>query len=362
MKKTILIAILLVFLLSCSSKKEYFTKEIKDGITYIHNFKLPLSDIDLEPELIIGNEEKDTEIFSQISDIKEDNNRNIYIVDRKNNEIKVFSNEGKFVRIIGRKGEGPAEFNEPESIGFLNDKIFVSDTENRRFQLFDMKGNFIRTQKLEDDIPERFEISSDNQIHNKSIVFRFGNNQPENLLFRIYDLDFNKIGEFGSLRQFKEPFETFVMNISSFIIDSKNRVIVNFQVENKIQIFENNKLIKQIKRELFFKPTKPDIKTKGSDGSYNFSASYEPISYGLAIDTKDNIYVLTSYEIKSDEKEKEDEEYFSIILEIYNKDGILKQAIPIRGISPTKIYINKENKIYLIDSDEMKVIRYKAVL
>ena len=351
---------ILVILLGCNSKNENFKKEIKDGITFIHNFKLPLSDVILEQELVIGNEKTDVEIFSQISDIKEDKEGNIYIVDKKNHEIKVFSNEGKFIRIIGRKGEGPAEFNEPESIGFLDGKILVSDTQNKRFQIFEKNGDFIKSHKSENDTPERFEISSDNRIYNKSISFSFGSDLSENPLFRIYDSDFNKISQFGEIKKFKDPFETYIMNNSFFTIDSKDRIIVNFQLENRIQIYENKNLITQIDRELFFKPKKPDIQSKGGNGSYSFSASYEPISYGLAVDSKDNFYVLTVYKNKS--VETKDEDHFGVILEIFDKDGILKKVMPIMGISSTIIYINKENKIYLVDSNKMKVIRYKAIL
>ena len=359
MKKLIFIIMTFMILLGCNSKSENFKKETKDGITFIHNFKLPLSDVKLEPELVIGDEEKEEELFSQISDIKEDNEGNIYIVDRKNHRITVFSYEGKFIRTIGNKGEGPAEFNEPVSVGFLDDNILISDTQNRRFQLFDKRGTFIKSYKLEIDSPGFFQINSNNRIYNRSCFFNFGNEETEYPLFNIYDVEFNNIAELGKEEKYKQPFEAYVMNNCSFTIDSKNKIYVNYNVKNKILVFENNFLIRQIDRELFFVPQKPSFKSVNKNGNISLSASYEPISYGLAVDSKDNFYVLTVY---NQSVETDDEDYFGIILEIFDNEGILKQVIPIRGIYPTRIYINKENKIYLVDSSEMKVIRYKAIL
>ncbi len=359
MKKAIFIIIIILVLLGCNSSKENFTEEIKDGITFIRNKRIPVSDIRLEAELVIGDEDKEEEIFSQISDIKEDKNGNIYIVDRKNHEIKVFSYEGRYIRTIGNKGEGPGEFNEPENIGFIDDKILVSDTQNQRFQIFDFNGNFIESKKLENDKPESFAISSNNRIFNKSISFSFSfdEEKSENFLFRIYDRDFKKTNEFGAVKEFKDPFETYIMNRSSFVLDSQDRVIVNYHIENRIAIYENQKLISQIERELFFTPKKPDIKSTGSNDSYSFNANYEPVSYDLAVDTNDNIYILTVYKIKPEE-----EHNYSPIIEVFEKSGVLKQVVPVPEMAATKIYINKENKIYLVDSNEMKVIRFKAII
>ncbi|MCK4695069.1 MAG: 6-bladed beta-propeller [Candidatus Cloacimonetes bacterium] len=363
MRQVILIIIIVeLFMFGCNTKQEHIKIEVKNGITYVHNSKLPLSDIQLEPELIIDEGEKEEEFFAQISDLIEDKDGKIYIVDRQNHEIKVFSYEGDYLQTIGSEGKGPGEFREPLNIGFIKDsKIIISDTQNRRFQLFDKRGNFIKSYKMEVDSPGFFQIDSNKRIYNKSFFFNFGNDETENPLFNIYDIEFNKVAELGKEEKYNQPFETYVMNNCSFTIDSKDKVYVNYNVKNKILVFENNILIKEIDRELFFAPQKPSFKSENKNGTISLSAYYEPISYDIDIDSRDNIYVLTVYDNKEKEDITELENYWSIILEVFDNEGQLIYIIPIKGISPAKIHIGSDDKIYLVDSNEMKVIRYRAI-
>jgi len=37
----------------------------------------------------------------------------VYVLDRKAGQIKVFDPQGNFLRAIGRRGQGPGEFQEP---------------------------------------------------------------------------------------------------------------------------------------------------------------------------------------------------------------------------------------------------------
>jgi|GEM_PF-2941134 len=74
-----------------------------------------------------------------------DKDKNIYILDLKEKNIKVFNRYGQFTRKIGRSGMGPGE------LDGLND-IFVSDKEiglgcgaNRRLIYYSLEGLFLRS-------------------------------------------------------------------------------------------------------------------------------------------------------------------------------------------------------------------------
>lgn len=67
----------------------------------------------------------------------------IFILDAKDHEIKIFSKSGAFKNSIGRKGKGPGEFDFPFDMDIYKKKIYVSDKMNRRIQILDKEGNYI---------------------------------------------------------------------------------------------------------------------------------------------------------------------------------------------------------------------------
>ena len=69
---------------------------------------------------------------------------NVYVLDFSDNNIKQFDPSGKFRKLIGRKGQGPGEFNMPIHIVFAKDRLIVWDMGNRRLCLLTLTGEFIK--------------------------------------------------------------------------------------------------------------------------------------------------------------------------------------------------------------------------
>lgn len=67
----------------------------------------------------------------------------IYVADTHAHDIKVFSDDGKLLKVIGQRGEGDGEFNFPTHLTFAADKLYVTDTLNSRVQIFDTDGKMI---------------------------------------------------------------------------------------------------------------------------------------------------------------------------------------------------------------------------
>jgi len=87
------------------------------------------------------------DFFNGPSDIEVDAQRSlIYIADSGNNRVVVFDLQGKFLKAIGSKGQGPAEFSNPTGLCVLEEGgIAVADVGNARIQIFDRDGNFARS-------------------------------------------------------------------------------------------------------------------------------------------------------------------------------------------------------------------------
>jgi hypothetical protein len=148
MRRTLFIFVLwaLLILSGCGEKTESKASvEIVDGIEYVHNTGTPLhpdKTVTFEEELSIGGEE--SEMLSQPARFIVDQKENIYVSDYQDQAIKVFDPNGKFIRSIGRKGEGPGEFSYLGSQTFLPDgKLLAMDSMGRRINLFDAEGTYL---------------------------------------------------------------------------------------------------------------------------------------------------------------------------------------------------------------------------
>ena len=85
-------------------------------------------------------------IFNRLSDLATDSNNNIYLLDHNEKLIYVFNETGKYLKKIGRPGQGPGEFQYLDSI-FIDhqDILYILDSRNRRVEIFDSEANYGRS-------------------------------------------------------------------------------------------------------------------------------------------------------------------------------------------------------------------------
>jgi len=123
----------------------------ENGVEVVYNPKNP-EPLDGVPTKLILEEEftlgqgPDESTFSQLAFFAVDNEGTIYALDSKDSLIKVFNNQGKFLRHFGRKGQGPGEMNIPTGIHFTHsEEIMIEDPMNQRLVYFSPDGKFLRT-------------------------------------------------------------------------------------------------------------------------------------------------------------------------------------------------------------------------
>jgi len=106
--------------------------------------------------------------------ILEGPDKNIYIYDSHDAFIKVFSPEGKFLRKLGGKGEGPGQFKRSDAanFGFTPEGKSIYFTEyfqgHKWITFLDLKGKLEKTLKY--DFPGNYGILR-SYIHDKDITF-----------------------------------------------------------------------------------------------------------------------------------------------------------------------------------------------
>jgi hypothetical protein len=81
--------------------------------------------------------------FFRIGGINVDAMGRILVANHGTSTIRVYDSQGRYVREIGKKGDGPGEFRSVTTPIVWRDTIAVSDQEAMRFSLFDTAGTFL---------------------------------------------------------------------------------------------------------------------------------------------------------------------------------------------------------------------------
>ncbi|MCX6575401.1 MAG: 6-bladed beta-propeller [Candidatus Aminicenantes bacterium] len=103
-----------------------------NGVRVVHNEKGGQWGANLEVKLelirtIGGLDAEESLSFNEPSDIVRDSAGSLYILDSGNNRIQKLNSEGKFIKTIGRKGQGPGEFQAARSMDIDKLEIFSPD-------------------------------------------------------------------------------------------------------------------------------------------------------------------------------------------------------------------------------------------
>ncbi|UCE40354.1 MAG: 6-bladed beta-propeller [Candidatus Aminicenantes bacterium] len=119
-------------------------------VEFINNPAEPLHGeitLDLEEDLILGNDKDENYLFYRVWDIQADAQGNIYVLDSGATRIQKYDKNGKYLQTIGRKGQGPGEFERPIMLTLDKDNnLYVG--EMAKIHKFDLEGKFIKMTKI----------------------------------------------------------------------------------------------------------------------------------------------------------------------------------------------------------------------
>lgn len=169
--------------------------------------------------------------FSHPSGVAVGPKGNIYVADRGNNRVQVFSPKGTFLGAFGRSGSLPGQFREIVDLAVdAAENIYVVDRGNDRIAKYDSTGVLLWEtgksggQDGEFRGPENIQISPDNEIY----VLDAGNARVQ-----IYDSNGKFVRKFGSegseAGQFKSP-----LGLS---LEEGQRLYVGDRGNKRVQVF-----------------------------------------------------------------------------------------------------------------------------
>jgi hypothetical protein len=118
----------------------------------VRNGKIPAlidgkrTTLTLKHDLTLGEDQENPDYtFSVLNYFAVDDQENIFVMDQKENKVRIFGPSGRLLSSFGRKGQGPGEFQTPSRIGFDREgDLYIHDLLGRRLQYFSRNGKWIR--------------------------------------------------------------------------------------------------------------------------------------------------------------------------------------------------------------------------
>jgi len=260
-------------------------------------YKSPI--LSLKEELTIGGSAANGEsALSRPMDIACDNEGNIFVLERSESCIKVFDNSGKYLRKIGRPGQGPGELGFPISLSVFpaRNEIFICDVGNSRLSVFSLEGNSLSQHQISRMAPQA-KIDSSGAVY--IIHTEFKPASPENVLVKLAPAGTTMVAELArhNADQTTNPFKP----RDDLIVDCLDRLICGDERMCEVRYFSPDaKLIRRVLRE--FEPvrvTKEDIDEfltrptpPGINPTYDFSTPHSAYG-GFFADDQGNLFVRT---------------------------------------------------------------------
>ena len=182
--------------------------EVVDGIELVHNTAVPRNpgkSLALEEELAIGGDEGDSALIVEAGHFIVNEDGTFFIADRRDFNIKVFDKDGNHLRTIGKKGEGPGEFQYVAYITFIPDgRLLVMDFQARRTSLFESSGEFISSHPWTKQNFSRLVLTTDASYLVQEFVREEGADPLKERRLVLDEVDFNG-NEVNSFGDFKLP-------------------------------------------------------------------------------------------------------------------------------------------------------------
>lgn len=374
-----------LFCSACSESKELKSNasvEVIDGIEYIHNTETPIhpdKTVLFEKDLSIRSEDEEGNIvlfkplFFQV-----DRDENIFISEAGEQEIKVFDSDGKYIKTIGARGNGPGEFQNIGAIGFTPEGNFVvMDLRSRRTNLFDATGQFLKSFTWRKYFRIFHLFKNDSYICQDNV--RGKNPQDRKLFVKEFDYDGNEIKSYGEftlakMKRATKGDSSFILPIPysprSIFAGDQNRGWLYHCINNKysIEVYDDSgKMFRKIDRPYDSVPFTDKDRKEFLEGFENDSLEMykkmakemelpkvKTISSQMFVDDKGYLWIQTY------EQKKEGNQTLTAY-DIFNSEGHYYARVWCEIVSG----IFSKGKMYSMETDEetgyRTLTRYRVV-
>ena len=266
MRKISFLVIVLILFCFCGQKEEKAEKVekiIEGGVEVIVNYLEPYkikgepTTFAIEEESVIDTEREDLAELGirYIDDYDADSKGNIYLSSRE--QLFKFDNKGNFIKVIGRKGQGPGEYQNVDRLRITDaGTISVYDSANAKFLFFNPDGS-LREEKKKTSRIFTFEGI---YLDNGNFILRERQNDQKKGIrtfhYILLDSNFEKIKDLPpsfwiEIPYFKPP-KISLLGYSMTLEISNNKIFVGSNMKEDLEIevydFQGN-ILKKIRKE-----------------------------------------------------------------------------------------------------------------
>jgi hypothetical protein len=176
MKKILITAALMLIIAGCSKGESYKNETVNGTIHHINSDAPndPDAKLELKKLFTISSEEQtDSAAFlKRPVSLTVDGSGYLYVLDLLSMSIKKFDAEGRFIKSIGRMGQGPGELFYPSTIYIYNDTLNVMSAGTGKLSKFDTDGHFYFDKMLSRDFQLQMTKFSRNGERSASYVMK----------------------------------------------------------------------------------------------------------------------------------------------------------------------------------------------
>jgi hypothetical protein len=367
----ILVGVSILFLSGTQSKWKG-SKKIINGVVHMHNPKKGLwqnkKEIVIEEVLSIGVEGDDEDYLLAFPlNVTTDNSHNIYISDLTDDCIKVYDKQGRFLRRIGREGQGPGEFMQLEfgmDITYDN-KLIVSQeyqSFHNKISIFELNGEFIHSFNITDIGTHHIFGGDDGKLFCTRRIRTYDSemmnylNEEYQYEVYLYDLNGKLLDRFCDLEDLGQISGRDYYSEYAYISEFSNgNLCIAFQYPYLVKIHgQDGKHIMTVKREnVLFKPPKLVEETTMGRKVSRFDKSADVRNI---ITLPDDKFLVVIRDNSAEDEMK------STILDLYNSEGYyLQNFYWEEGRGHRLVHMDKDGFLYTVSGmrDIPKVKKYK---
>jgi hypothetical protein len=337
----------------------------ENGIPVVYNPKNPVpvagrpTSLFLKEELTIGSEKgSDEAMLLDPICIRAGDDGRIFVLDRKAVQIKLYGPEGRFIKTVGKAGQGPGEMSGPRDFSITaGQELLVNDDRGRRLLFFSLKGEFRKA------IPRKETFAFENPSLNARGQFIAGASLMVEGEFiqelAIYGPRIERLTVLFSKPALKYPVFNPLFPQICFQMTKDDRIVWGITSKYELIIADpEGKAIRRIIKDYTSVPVPKEQKDQwkkdfysGQDVRLEIPDDYPPFQ-GLVLDDEGRIFVRT-YEKAPDT----DDNYY----DIFDPDGNYIAKVVLKGM---RLPFWKNGKLYTLetDSDGLPLAkRYAAV-
>jgi hypothetical protein len=371
--------ILIVFSLAFSSDTIPLSQLYKTG------------QIRFEKEYILDDDAMPADVFFESpSTVTCDPGGNIYVVDAGAKNIKKFDRQGKFLKTIGREGQGPGEFGGLYHATFAKDRLTVWDSGNRRLCSFTPEGEFIHTASIpfdEGSVRKLRGLPTGEVLVEMEKTFRKEPDKPQTCTIDLYSSDLVRARTIYKRELWRKKYiRTKEYGISTLFfpysadvrweVTPDGRIVIGYSANYELEIYDRfgNKIstfshtyepaeVTAKDRKDYFDSLEfyrmgerlkeiPEYVTK-----YTEFPKHKPVYKKILVDEEGNIWVVLNRE-QQEEKGK--------VIDVFDPTGLFVSRVLIEGDTTfpdnRNAYILHNGFFLLIETGEndlYRIIRYR---